>query len=178
MTPEISVRPAALEDLDPIVELYNHYVEHTASTFEVEPVRSSSRRTWFEEHSAGGRHRLFVAVDAAGSLLGWASTSPFRPRAGYATTVESSVYCRPDALGRGIGRALYDALFRSIAQEDLERIVAGVALPNPASVALHGRFGFRHVGTFTRIGRKFGEFWDVAWFERPLLLDSERARHV
>jgi phosphinothricin acetyltransferase len=72
-----------------------------------------------------------------------------------------------------VGTLLYRALFELIAEEDINRIVAGVTLPNPGSVALHGRFGFRHVGTFTGNGRKFGEYWDVAWFERPLKLIEE-----
>lgn len=166
----VSVRPAVASDLGAIVRLYNHYVERTAATFEVAPVDPRDRQDWFEAHSGGGRHRLLVAEDAAGTLVGWATTSPFRPRAAYATTVEASVYCQADRLGRGVGCALYDALFRSIQGEDVERIVAGVSLPNPASLALHRRFGFRHVGTFTRVGRKFDRYWDVAWFERPLLL--------
>jgi phosphinothricin acetyltransferase len=73
------------------------------------------------------------------------------------------------------GTLLYRALFKLIAGEDIHRVVAGVTLPNPASMALHERFGFRHVGTFTENGRKFGKYWDVAWFERPLQLGHEIA---
>ncbi len=130
------------------------------------------RREWFDAHTAGGRHRLVVAVDSKERVLGWAATSPFRPRAAYATTVESSVYCRPECRGVGLGPALYRHLFESIANEDIERIVAGVTLPNPASIALHERFGFRPVGTFSSVGRKFGRYWDTLWFERPRLLPS------
>jgi phosphinothricin acetyltransferase len=164
----IRIRPAESRDLPDVLELYNHYVRHSAATFEVAPVGPEERQGWFTEHAGPGPYRLLVAEDAAGTIVGWATTSPFRPRAGYGTTVEASVYCRPEALGRGTGTRLYQELFHAIEGQDLERIVAGVALPNPASVALHRRFGFRHVGTFTRIGRKFGRYWDVAWFERPL----------
>ena len=66
--------------------------------------------------------------------------------------------------------ALYAALFESLSGEDVEMIVAGVSLPNPASIALHERFGFRRVGVFHAVGRKFDRYWDVAWFERPLRL--------
>ncbi len=169
-SPAVSVRPAVASDLEAIVGLYNYYVERTAATFEIAPVEPRDRQDWFEAHSRSGPHRLLVADNAAGNLVGWATTSPFRPRAAYATTVEASVYCRADSLGRGVGGALYSALFRSLESEDVERIVAGVSLPNPASLALHRRFGFRHVGTFTRVGRKFDRYWDVAWFERPLLV--------
>jgi phosphinothricin acetyltransferase len=163
----VRVRPATPEDLPAVVAIYNHYVLNTPATFEVAPVGVADRAEWFGEHSRGGRHRLLVALGEDEAVLGWATTSPFRPRAAYATTVESSVYCRPEATGQGVGSTLYAALFEAIAAEDLERIVAGITLPNPASVALHRRFGFTPVGTFTRIGRKFGTYWDVAWFERP-----------
>jgi hypothetical protein len=63
---------------------------------------------------------------------------------------------------------LYSALFESLSSEDIHRIVAGISQPNPASVALHLRFGFRQVGVFSSVGRKFDRYWDVAWFERPL----------
>ena len=166
----ISVRPAALDDLPALTAIYNHYIVNTTITFDVQPFDPEQRRAWFEDHAATGRHRLLVAVDADGSVLGYTTTSRWRPKAAYDTTVESSVYCRPDAVGRGIGRRLYAALFEALAAEDIHRIVAGIGQPNPASVALHEGFGFRRVGVFESVGRKFGQYWDVAWFERPLTL--------
>lgn len=160
------VRPAAPADLPDIVGIYNHYVLETPTTFEIAPVRPDERVGWLDEHSRGGRHRIVVAATPGDGVVGWATSSRFRPRAAYDTTVESSVYCRVGLEGRGIGTALYRELFRLIAGEDIERIVAGITLPNPASVRLHARFGFRPVGTFHRIGRKFGRYWDVEWVER------------
>ena len=171
---EPRIRPGVRADLPGIVEVYNHYVIHTPVTFEVVPVRPDDRVAWFHEHSAEGRHRLLVAEGEPSQILGWATTSPFRPRAAYATTVESSVYVRHDATGHGIGSRLYQALFEAIQTEDVEEIVAGITQPNPASQRLHERFGFRPVGTFTRVGRKFDRFWDVAWYERPLRLEPSR----
>jgi phosphinothricin acetyltransferase len=165
---DVRVRPARMEDLEGIVEVYNHYVESSPATFELAPVTPDDRRPWLREHTAGGRHRLEVAVGGDERVIGWATTSPFLSRAAYATTVEASVYCRPDFRGKGVGSRLYTSLFDAIRTEDIERIVAGVTLPNPASVRLHRRFGFEHVGTFHRVGRKFDRYWDVAWFERPL----------
>ena len=164
----LRIRAGRAPDLPEIVRLYNHYVEHSPATFETVPVQPEDRSAWLEAHSRGGPHRLLVAEEADAGLVGWATTSPFRSRAAYATTVESSVYCRPDRTGQGLGTRLYDALFAAVRTEDLARIVAGVTLPNAPSVALHARFGFRPVGVFTRVGRKFGRYWDVAWFERPL----------
>jgi phosphinothricin acetyltransferase len=164
---QLEIRPGRRRDLREIVAIYNGYVERTPVTFDLAPLAIDDRLPWLKEHSAGGRHRLLVA--AIGSrVAGWATTSPFRPRAAYATTVESSVYCSPDHVGQGIGSGLYRSLFESIRTEDVERIVAGVTLPNSISLRLHARFGFRRVGTFHRVGRKFDRYWDVAWFERPL----------
>ncbi len=164
----VTIRPLRPSDRPAVVALYNHYVRHSIATFDLEPVTLAERAPWFALHGRRGPYRLLVAVDADGALRGWASSSPFRPRAGYATTAETSVYCRADSLGQGLGSRLYAELFRELDGQPLERLVAGIAQPNPASVALHLRFGFRPVGTFTRVGRKFGRFWDVTWFERPL----------
>ena len=170
---DLVVRPGRSVDLPAILDVYNHYVERSPATFEVSPLHPSDRAGWLHEHLSGGRYRLWVATERTRDhLLGWATSSPFRPRAAYATTVESSVYCSAGFEGRGIGSRLYRELFASIRQEDIERVVAAVTLPNPASVRLHRRFGFRRVGTFHRVGRKFDRLWDVAWFERPLQLDE------
>ena len=162
-----TMRPAVLDDLPALTAIYNHYVVNTTITFDLQPFEPEGRRAWFDDHASSGRHRLWVATDPDGSLLGYATTSRWRPKAAYDTTVESSVYCRPDVVGRGVGTAVYSALFESIAGEDIHRIVAGISQPNPASVALHRRLGFREVGVFSNVGRKFGRYWDVAWFERP-----------
>ena len=89
------------------------------------------------------------------------------------------MHCRPDAVGRGCGTALYTALFAALEGEDIRTNVAAVSLPNPASLSFHEKFGFRSVGVFHAVGRKFDRFWDVAWFERPVRLDeSGRARQA
>lgn len=164
---EAIIRPATREDLPRLTEIYNYYVINTPITFDLEPFTVEARTPWFEEHSERGRHRLVVAVED-GIVIGYASSGRFRAKRAYDTTVESSIYCAHEATGRGIGRRLYAALFDAFANEDINRIVAGVTIPNDASIALHQRFGFRVMGTFTEVGRKFGRYWDVTWFERPL----------
>jgi phosphinothricin acetyltransferase len=101
-------------------------------------------------------------------VLGYAATGTFRAKQAYETTVEASVACSPDATGRGIGRRLYQALFAVMENEDVHRAVAGIAQPNPASNALHKRFGFVAIGTFTQVGRKFDKHWDVLWMEKKM----------
>jgi phosphinothricin acetyltransferase len=163
------VRAAVEADLPALTAIYNHYVLNTAITFDVTPFAPGERREWFESHAPTGRHRLLVA-DGPDGIVGYASTSRWRPKPAYQTTVEASVYCRADALGQGVGTLLYRSLFEAIATEDVHQIVAGVALPNEASLALHRRLGFRAVGVFSGVGHKFDRFWDVAWLQRPLEL--------
>jgi phosphinothricin acetyltransferase len=163
----IGVRPGEAADLEQVNEIYNHYVATSPATFDIDPITMDARHEWFTHYSATGRHRLFVAVNGP-RVLGWATSSPLRPSKAYETSIETTVYVAPDDVGRGIGAALYQALFEALAGEDIHRAYAGVTQPNPASVALHQRFGFVRAAVYTEQGRKFGRYWDVAWFEKPL----------
>jgi phosphinothricin acetyltransferase len=162
---EIRIRPAARADLARLTEIYNYYVVNTPVTFDVEAYTVERRETWFAQFGTTGRYRLLVAEDDAG-VTGYAGTMRFRPKPGYDTTVETTIYCAPEAVGKGIGQHLYAGLFEAVRGEDIRRFVAGYALPNPATAALHARFGFNRVGVFTEVGRKFGKYWDVCWVER------------
>ncbi|GAA2950171.1 N-acetyltransferase family protein [Streptomyces enissocaesilis] len=167
--PEAQVSAGTEADLSALTDIYNHYVRETAITFDTTVFTPGQRRPWLLSHPGDGPYRLLVARSgSSGRVLGYATSSPFRPKAAYGTSVEVSVYCAPDAGGRGIGTLLYEALFEALEGEDLHRAYAGVAQPNEASARLHARFGFRHVGTYREVGRKFGRYWDVAWYERPL----------
>jgi phosphinothricin acetyltransferase len=165
-TPDRDVRPATEGDLPALNAIYNHYVKTSHATFDIEPKSIEWREAWFRDH-ASSRHRIYVAT-LDDRVAGFASSGPYRARPAYDTSVETTVYVSPDCVGRGIGVALYSALFEVLAQEDVHRALAGIALPNEPSVALHRKFGFRQAGRFTEQGRKFGRYWDVAWFERPI----------
>jgi phosphinothricin acetyltransferase len=162
---EIRIRPAVRGDLARITEIYNYYVVNTPVTFDVEAYTVEQREAWFAQFGATGRHRLLVAEEN-GIVMGYAGTTRFRPKAAYETTVETTIYCAPEAAGKGIGTQLYARLFEELKGEDIHRFVAGYALPNAASEALHQRFGFKVVGIFSENGRKFGKYWDVCWTER------------
>ncbi|MEV6179757.1 N-acetyltransferase family protein [Streptomyces sp. NPDC052016] len=170
---EVQVRPGVEGDLEALTALYNHYVRETPITFDTTVFTPEERRPWLLSHPEDGPYRLMVATenDPEGDsqrILGYATSSPYRPKAAYSTSVEVTVYVTPDAGRRGVGTLLYEALFAALAQEDLHRAYAGIAQPNEASVRLHERFGFRHIGTYGEVGRKFGRYWDVAWYEKEL----------
>ena len=112
----------------------------------------------------------FLVAEENGVVVGYAGTTRFRNKAAYETSVETTVYCSHDVIGRGIGSRLYAALFEAIAGEDIYRIIGGYTLPNASTLALHERFGFKQVAVFSEAGRKFGRFWDVGFSERPLRL--------
>jgi phosphinothricin acetyltransferase len=161
------VAPAAVEDLGAVNDIYNHYVRTSAITFDLEPRSMNWRREWFAGFAERGRHRLQVAREGP-VVVGYASSSPYRDRAAYDPSVLTSVYVEPARTGRGVGRALYEALLSELEAEDVHRAYAGVTMPNPASVRLHERCGFRRVGYFSEQGRKFGRYWDVAWYQRAV----------
>ncbi|MFJ2259412.1 GNAT family N-acetyltransferase [Streptomyces sp. NPDC087844] len=166
---EVQVRPGVQTDLGALTDIYNHYVRETPITFDTAVFTQEERRPWLLSHPEDGPHRLMVAVDADSQrILGYATSSGFRPKPAYGTSVEVTVYLAPGAGGRGIGTLLYKALFEALAGEDLHRAYAGIAQPNEASTRLHERFGFRHVGTYREVGRKFGRYWDVARYEKDL----------
>ncbi|MGA5566354.1 GNAT family N-acetyltransferase [Streptomyces platensis] len=192
---EVQVRAGVEADLPALTDLYNHYIRETSLTFDLEPFTPDQRRPWLLSHPQDGPHRLLVAQEATertknphngpvrspsacsaspesghlpGALLGYATSSAFRPKAAYTPSVEVTVYCAPHAAGRGIGTLLYKALFEALADEDVHRAYAGITQPNEASTRLHTRFGFRHIGTYTEVGRKFDRYWDVAWYQKDL----------
>ncbi|MFE1299110.1 GNAT family N-acetyltransferase [Streptomyces sp. NPDC058731] len=166
---EVQVRPGVEADLKALTDLYNHYVRETPITFDTAVFTPEERRPWLLSHPEDGPYRLKVAADAdTQEILGYAASSPYRAKPAYSTSVETTVYVAPGAGGRGVGTLLYEALFAALAGEDLHRAYAGIAQPNEPSVRLHERFGFRHVGTYREVGRKFGRWWDVAWYEKEL----------
>jgi phosphinothricin acetyltransferase len=166
---EVQVRPGVEGDLEALTALYNHYVSETTITFDTAIFTPEERRPWLLSHPEDGPHRLMVATEPdTQEVLGYATSSPFRMKPAYATSVETTVYVAPGTGRRGVGTLLYTALFEALSGEDVHRAYAGIVPPNEASTRLHERFGFRPVGTYREVGRKFGRYLDVAWYEKPL----------
>ncbi len=108
-----------------------------------------------------------MAESDGGELLGYASTSKFGEKPAYRSTIEMTIYLREDARGRGIGRPLYELALREAARS-FHLAVAGITLPNEASVALHEQLGFTRIGVFEEVGHKLGHWRDVGWWQLRL----------
>lgn len=161
------VRPARRSDLPQLVAIYNHYIEHSAATFDTEPVSVESRVPWFDSFSAVGPNRLLVACERE-RVIGCASASSYRAHPAFVQTVEFGIYLDPQFRGSGIGSALYESLLDQVSSEELHLVVAGIALPNDASVALHRKFGFTDVGVFEEYATKNGAYISSLWMQRRL----------
>ena len=164
---EVIIRPVVQGDLPALLAIYNHYVVNTPVTFDIDPRTLAQRQLWLDTFAPTGRYRCFVA-EQDGKAIGWACSGKFKEKAAYDTSVETSIYLAPGEQGKGLGRRLYQTLFDALASEDVHSAFGGVTQPNEASVGLHLAMGFSHVGTYREVGRKFGRFWDVAWYGRPL----------
>ena len=163
----VTIRPATEADLARLTEIYNYYIINTPITFDLEPFSVEERREWFREHGSSGPHRLLVA-DVDGTVVGYVTSSLFKVKAAYQTSVETSIYLTQETKSRGIGTKLYSVLFDALVDEDVHRAYAGITLPNEASIAVHKKFGFQSVGIYHEVGWKFEKYWDVEWFEKVL----------
>jgi phosphinothricin acetyltransferase len=166
--PTIVIRPASDADLPQLTAIYNHYIQHSVATFDIEPFTVETRRAeWFSRYAQSGRYRVFVA-EQCGAVIGFTYSSQFRPKAAYDSSVETSVYCAPEQTGNGLGRRLYEALFDVLRVEGVHQAFALISLPNDASEKFHERFGFQRSGVMRAAGRKFDRYVDVAIFQRAI----------
>ena len=166
----IRTRPARPDDAGSIASIYAPYVTDGFVSFETEP---PDRVEMERRMSAGGTLYPWLTADFQGRLAGYAYAASFRSRAAYAWAVETTVYVEAQAQGRGIGRALYAELLDQLIRQGFTAAVGVIALPNPASVALHERFGFQLVGVNERVGWKHGCWVDVGVWQRRLAVPSD-----
>ncbi len=152
------IRDATKQDLPTIKAIYDHQVETGISTFDTSPPPIdywTARLTSAEP----GDHLLVAERD--GAVAGYAYSSTYRTRPAYARTRETSVYLAADAVGQGLGRALYDDLLARLRADGMHVALAVIALPNPASEALHRAYGFERVGVLPEVGHKFDRWIDT-----------------
>jgi L-amino acid N-acyltransferase len=154
------VRPAILADAEAIRSIYNYEVLHTTATFDLVPRSLEDQQAWLTDRS--GAFSALVAEDAHGTVLGFASLSPYKERAAYRTSVEDSVYVGRSAHGRGIGRLLVGEVLSVAEAHGFHAVMARIEASGAASRGLHAACGFTLVGIEREIGRKFGRWLDVA----------------
>lgn len=159
------IRSATLADADAICSIYNPYVLETTVTFETEAVTPDVMRTRIADVTAT---YPWVVFEEGGAVGGYAYASRWRPRAAYRHSVECTVYLAPGCQRRGLGTELYRALIDRLRPLGVHQVIGGAALPNPGSVALHERLGFRKVAHFTEVGRKFDRWIDVGYWQLAL----------
>lgn len=159
------IRAATSEDAAAIAEIYAPYVTDSAISFELEapaPAEIGKRM------AAGGDLYPWLIGEENGAAIGYAYAAAFRARPAYRYAVETSVYLRRTAQGRGHGRALYEPLLEMLIEQGFTQAIAAIALPNEASVRLHERLGFASAGVYRRVGYKMDRWHDVGLWQRPL----------
>lgn len=152
---ELTIRPAALRDLEALTAIYNYEVEHGVATLDLTPRTLAERRVWLDAHNVDNHPLLVAEVD--GVVVGYASLSSYRPKDAYRTTVELSVYIAPDRRGQGVAAALMTELLALARQDpDTHAVVSVITSGNEASRRLHEKFGFTFCGTVPDVAFKFG----------------------
>lgn len=149
-----------------VVAIYGEAVRTSVATFDI---ADPPAQYWVDKiASADSGDHFLVANSVSGRVLGFAYSSAYRARPAYAGTRETTIYLAAGSRGQRIGSALYEHLLTLMAADGVHLAVAVVALPNPASVALHSSLGFVEVGTMHEVGFKFGRWVDTLWLERPM----------
>jgi L-amino acid N-acyltransferase len=162
----MQIRPVALGDAEATRAIYNVEVLETTVTFDLVPRTLEAQQLWIEQHLGG--HPAIVAVNDDGTVLGFASLSPFKARAAYAPTVEDSVYVHRDARGRGVGARLLREILSLGIDHGFHSVMARIVGGHDASITLHQKCGFEAIGCEREVGRKFGRWLDVVVMQRML----------
>jgi L-amino acid N-acyltransferase YncA len=162
----MKLRAATQGDAAAIAEIYAPFVSASAVSFETESPGAEAMRARME--SGGPLYPWIVGEGEDGALLGYAYAARFRDRPAYRFTVETSVYLRPGAGGRGLGRRLYEPLLAILGAQGFTQAIAAITLPNAASVRLHEKLGFAAAGVYRQVGWKLGAWHDVGLWQRAL----------
>ncbi len=156
------IRQARLSDAGQIADIYNFYVRNTLVTFEEQEVSSAEMANRIADKL---QKHFFLVWEEDGQVLGYAYADEWKTRSAYKYTVESSVYIKKQAAGRGIGTKLYERLLELLKEKGLHIVLAGIAIPNEASVALHEKLGFVKTGQLKEVGFKGGRYIDVGYWQ-------------
>jgi L-amino acid N-acyltransferase YncA len=157
------IRPAAPGDCEAIARIYNHYILNTVVTFEEQAIAASDVAQRLKAVTAASLP--WLVSQRAGEIVGYAYAGKWNTRSAYRYSVECTVYLDQSATGRGLGSELYDALFPILRRNEKHVVIAGISLPNDASVALHEKFGLKKVAHFGEVGFKFNRWVDVGYWQ-------------
>ncbi|CAM2817631.1 arsinothricin resistance N-acetyltransferase ArsN1 family B [Moritella viscosa] len=160
------IRIATKQDAEAISHIYNHYITTTVITFEEEVVSSDDIADRIKTTLAAGLPWLIAEEDNI--VLGYAYATPWKSRSAYQFSVETSVYLDPNASRKGWGSQLYQALFVQLQHTKVRTVIGGIALPNPASIALHEKLGMHKSAHFSKVGYKFNQWIDVGYWQKSL----------
>lgn len=160
------IRQYQVADAAAIVAIYNHYVEHSIITFDLEPWSVAQMQQKLD--GLVQANYPVLVFEHQGQIEGYAYASQWKPKGAYRFAVESTIYLRPDSLARGIGRGLYLALIDDLRQRGYRIVLGCVTVPNEASDALHRKLGFEQVAYFKQIGIKFDHWHDVVYWQLHL----------
>jgi phosphinothricin acetyltransferase len=160
----MKIRPATLADLTAINDIYNHYVLHSTCTYQTVPSTAEERLAWFTQRT--DKHPVRVLEDAAGTVVGWHSLTPFKTREAYARTVENSIYLRHDLLGKGLGSRMLDDQLAAAAGLGHRVVLAVICSSQLPSLRLHEKFGFTPAGLLQQVGYKFDRWLDIAILQK------------
>ncbi len=161
------IRPIRVEDAAALAAIYNHYIEHSTATFDTEPL--SDRQMLSRLEAIVGRRPGYVSLSEAGEFQGYAYAHPWKEKAAYRYTLETTIYLAPRFVGQGIGRALLSHLVEGCRREGYRSLIACITQGNVASETLHRKMGFRPVSRFVQVGTKFGRWIDVADYQLLLV---------
>jgi phosphinothricin acetyltransferase len=159
----VLTRRAEPADAAAIAAIYRPYVEGSRISFEEEAPDAGEMAA-----RMGSPLHPWLVAEEDGRALGFASSSPYHRRPAYRWTVETSVYCLPDARRLGLGREMLSILIDLLTRQGYVTAIAAIALPNPASIALHERLGFVPAGAYRGVGFKLDEWTDVSLWQRDL----------
>jgi phosphinothricin acetyltransferase len=156
------IRPVTRDDAKSICDIYNHHVENTIVTFEECPVSVDDMQGRISDTTGA---YPWLVLEEGGRVIGYAYAGRWKSRCSYRYSAESTIYLAEGFTRRGFGTRLYRALITELRSRPVHCLVAGIALPNPASVALHERMGFGKVAHFNEVGWKFNQWIDVGYWE-------------
>lgn len=159
------IRTASRRDLPSINEIYNSYIVDRHTSFDTEPWSTEDRTRWYSKYEKPSRYDLLV-VEMDGVVGGFASSSPFRDKVAYDSSIETTIVLDETIVGRGLGRPLLEALLERVGEKRVHRAYALIALPNDPSVELHSALGYRTVGVLDEVGHKLGDYHSVQIMER------------